>query len=390
MASTPDPRPPDLDEPTVADEEWPVAELYRIEPDVPGEKDDLLLRAAEAAPPTRRRFPPELHGRLAAVLVGVLLVALLVPAGIWLAARGEDDEPSPTRPVQTTTDAAASAPTASPAESAEKPAPDVTGLTLPEARARLEDAGLQVRFRREPSERPTGEVLAQDPAAGTTLPANALVVLTVAGTERIAVPDVVGRSVDDATAALRDAGLRFRTRLVRSNEPAETVVEQSPTAGEVVETDAVVVLEIARAPAPPPEPATIEVPNLVGRTSSEARIRLRSLGLRSTQHPVVSEQPKGTIVGQSPGAGAELREGGTVTLRVSTGPGQVQVPDVIALDEQAAIGELEAAGFEVRVVDRPTSVADENGLVVDQSPAAGVTRAERSVVTITVARLADR
>jgi serine/threonine-protein kinase len=141
-------------------------------------------------------------------------------------------------------------------------------------------------------------------------------------------------------------------------------------------------------PPPPSEPATVRVPNLVGMSSADARSRLQSVGLRSTQRPVESSRPAGTVVSQSPGAGAELREGGTVTLRVSTGPARVEVPDVVGLNEAAAIQELEAAGFAVRVVDEPTLLPTEDGIVLDQNPRAGSSRREGSTVTITVARFA--
>ena len=142
----------------------------------------------------------------------------------------------------------------------------------------------------------------------------------------------------------------------------------------------VVALQIA-------EPTTVRVPNLVGMRAADARSRLRSLGLGSTQRPVESPRPAGEVVSQSPGAGAELREGGTVTLRVSTGPASVAVPDVVGLSEAAATRDLEAAGFVVQVVDEPTVEPAEDGTVLAQSPSAGASRREGSTVTITVARL---
>lgn len=160
------------------------------------------------------------------------------------------------------------------------------------------------------------------------------------------------------------------------------MIAQTPKGGEEVGPETVVLLEIAM---PAPEP-TIAVPDLIGLASSEARSRLRDLGLRVTQKPVESPRPRGTVVRQSPGAGTQVREGRTVTLTVSTGPARVEVPDVVGLDEQAARQELEAAGFEVTTVDQPTDNVDEDGVVLAQSPRGGSSRSEGSLVTITVAR----
>jgi serine/threonine-protein kinase len=106
--------------------------------------------------------------------------------------------------------------------------------------------------------------------------------------------------------------------------------------------------------------------------------------LYSTQRPVESTRPKGTVVAQSPRPGARLREGQAITLSVSTGPALVSVPDVVGLNEQAARNELEAAGFEVEVVEEATDVVEEGGVVLAQNPAGGASRPKGSAVTITI------
>jgi len=342
-------------------------------------------------PPERgpvRRFPPDLGPGLLAALLAVLLLVVLIPAGIWLASNSDDDAPAATdtRTLDTTTEQST---TTTPAAAAAKAVPDVTGRTLAGARELLESANFRVRFRRTASDRPRNDVLSQSPKPGAEAEPGSVVVLTVSGgAERVTVPDLEGMTASEAIEALRGAGLDSRTRVVPSEEPRGTVIDQSPDAGEEVAKSTVVVLQIAKAPASPPpsEPATVRVPNVVGLKAADARSRLRALGLRSTQRPEESPRPAGTVVGQSPGRGAELREGGTVTLRVSTGPAQVAIPDVVGLDESAAIQELEAAGFVVQVVDEPTGEPTEDGVVLDQSPSAGASRPKGTTVTITVAR----
>jgi beta-lactam-binding protein with PASTA domain len=400
MGGEPNPRktPDTADDRTLpGDDGWPVPEQYRVEstPAAPVEEvdgDTVVLQSAppvEAAPPVRR-FPPDLGPGLLAALVGVLLVVLLIPAGIWLAQRSDDDSGSTT--------GTSTQPTAPTTPLAARTVPDVVGLRLPEARAQLGESSLDVRVSRVASEQPRDEVLRQQPAADAEPPPNGIVVLTVSdGPSDVVLPRVEGLTIVQATRTLEDAGLRVEVRRVDSTEPEGAVVGQTPSAGETVDRESVVVLEVARqatettdttttTTTTPPEPATVTVPNLVGVTSAQARARLSDLGLRYTQRPLTSSQPKGTVVRQSPSAGAKVREGGTVTLTVSTGPATIEVPDVVGLDEVTARSELEAAGFRVETVEEPTAEPTDDGIVLRQSPRGGASRATGSVVTVTVAR----
>jgi len=394
MALPPDPpEPDDSDDVTIADEEWPVAEQYRVEPrprpQPAAEDDDTIVIQQDNVPQgTVRRFPPDLGPGLLLALLGVLLIAVLVPAGIWLAGR-DDDEPAaspPTDTVGTTTATTTTQTTQTSTSPAATTVPELTGLTLDEARALLERENVRVRVRRIDSDAPVGEVLEQSPASGERLSADTVVVLTVSRAsvpERVTVPRVEGLLTSEATSLLRQAGLDVEIRTVRSSQPEGTVVSQDPEPDEEVLPRTIVLLEVAD---PPPAPITIEVPRLVGLRAAEARRQLRALGLRSTQRPVESTQPKGTVVRQSPGPGTALRKGQAVLLTVSTGPARVSVPDVVGLDEASARQELEAAGFDVQVVDEPTEIVDEDGIVLDQDPAGGSSVPKGSVVTITVYR----
>jgi beta-lactam-binding protein with PASTA domain len=384
------PRQPDDDEATLADGEWPVAEQYRVKPptEPPAEEDRAVVIQDTAGQEPVRRFPPDLSLGLLLALIGALLVLVLVPAGLWLAGRDTDEpEAAPTTDtLETTPPTTGSTPTTP----AARTVPRVTSLTLEEARELLED--VRIRVRRVSSDEPPSTVLEQAPTAGTRISPDLVVVLTVAKAatpEQVSVPDVEGLSAGEATAILREAGLQLTLRRVRSSEPEGTVVSQSPEPNEEVAPGTTVTLGIAGSPSPAPTPTTIEVPRLVGLTSSEARSQLRDLGLRFTQRPVESTRPKGTVVAQSPRPGARIRKGQAVTLSVSTGPARMTVPDVVGLDEQAARAELEAAGFEVEVVEQATDVVEEDGVVRDQSPAGGASRPEGSVVRITVSRFAQ-
>jgi serine/threonine-protein kinase len=81
----------------------------------------------------------------------------------------------------------------------------------------------------------------------------------------------------------------------------------------------------------------------------------------------------------------EAPVGSTVTITVSTGPEQTEVPNVEGEEEDTAQQILEDEGFQVQVedVDGPPPL---DGTVVDQDPEGGTEANEGSTVTIFVAR----
>jgi beta-lactam-binding protein with PASTA domain len=205
-----------------------------------------------------------------------------------------------------------------------------------------------------------------------------------AAQETVRVPGVLGLRSSDAVRAIRDAGLEIRVRLVTSSQPAGTVVDQSPAEDTDASKGDEVRIDVAKAR---PAAVSVEVPDVVGSTAATARRDLRSAGLTVTVVSIQSQQPDGSVVSQSPRAGAEVRKGAEVTLRVSSGPAEVDVPDVTGLDEASARTELENAGFQVEVTEESTTDPTEDGVVVRQSPTGGSTTAKGAVITLTVARL---
>jgi eukaryotic-like serine/threonine-protein kinase len=126
---------------------------------------------------------------------------------------------------------------------------------------------------------------------------------------------------------------------------------------------------------------------VIGAAAASARSELRAAGLKVTTIGVVSQESPGTVISQSPRAGADVRKGSRVLLTVSTGPAKVDVPDVSGLDEAAARVELERAGFVVRVTDESTTDPAQDGIVIRQTPAGGSGAQDGDAVTIVVGRL---
>jgi beta-lactam-binding protein with PASTA domain len=158
--------------------------------------------------------------------------------------------------------------------------PDVTGMTLENAELALADAGLEVgRVTEEATEdAEANTVLSQTPPANEVVAEGSRVDLVVASAvEGVEVPDVVGLSLDDATATLEDAGLTVRSEEVFSDDvEAGLVTAQSPQPGTRVESGAEVALSVSKGPEPA---ANVTVPDLSGMTRADAEAALDEAGL---------------------------------------------------------------------------------------------------------------
>jgi beta-lactam-binding protein with PASTA domain len=149
--------------------------------------------------------------------------------------------------------------------------PAVIGLSRDSAEAQISEAGLVPAVQEAESEEPEGEVISQDPSAGSELRLGSAVTITVStGIEQVVVPDVVGIGAGDAERQLRAEGLVPVRREMEVAEPSEDgqVIDQRPAAGvevergrEVVIVVGAVVEEEQLAPVEPaPEPAPEPVP----------------------------------------------------------------------------------------------------------------------------------
>ncbi|HEX5782516.1 MAG TPA: PASTA domain-containing protein [Solirubrobacteraceae bacterium] len=226
-------------------------------------------------------------------------------------------------------------------------------------------------------------VAAQDPRPNTTADEGSTVEIRVSsGPGEAAVPRVVGLPQDEAEQQLRDAGFEPEVERVYSDDVRSgRVVETSPPAGSTIERGSVVTLQVSRGP------EQAEVPDVTGESEENARSALEGAGLRvgEVTEEDSGEEP-GTVIEQSPAAGEEVDRNSAVDLTVAA---PVAIPDVVDLTEDEAQTELEDAGFEVRVQDQEVTDPAQDGVVLDQRPAADEERRQGSRVTIVVGRLAE-
>ena len=126
--------------------------------------------------------------------------------------------------------------------------PNVVGLSRESAEVRLGDAGLTPgQITEQQSEQPEGEVLAQDPGAGSEVERDTTVNLTVStGVQTVDVPNVIGLGAGDAGAQLRADGLVPVERKTEVSDQADDgkVIDQRPAAGTEVQEGRPVVIII--------------------------------------------------------------------------------------------------------------------------------------------------
>jgi eukaryotic-like serine/threonine-protein kinase len=111
--------------------------------------------------------------------------------------------------------------------------PNAVGVAQGDARDRLVAAGFRVKSFSVSSDQPVGTVVAQAPAAGEKISRGTAVRINVSkGSATATVPSEVGQTSADAQHDLAAKGFKSSTVQVPSDQPAGTVVAQSPSGGQ--------------------------------------------------------------------------------------------------------------------------------------------------------------
>jgi eukaryotic-like serine/threonine-protein kinase len=261
--------------------------------------------------------------------------------------------------------------------------PFVVGQREDNAVQNILEKGLQVEVHREPHATvKLGDVFEQSPDGGVRVDKGGVVDLRVStGPPRVEVPNVVGRSRDDAIAALTEAKLKPKVREVFNKAEPGTVVAQAPTGGENVLQGSNVQINVSKGVQP------LTVPNVIGQQYDSAAGQLQGQGFAVARRDVDSGQPVDTVIDQQPKGGGSLARGGTVTLFVSKGPRESTIPDVTSQDEASATEALEQSGFTVDVQEQDTTDPNQDGIVLSQDPPGNMRARPGTTVTIVVGRL---
>ncbi len=297
-----------------------IPRLLPVNPVNEEEAEEAVLNRTsrlESPPPEPRRRSGRPRRGLLALICAVLLV-FGVGAGVWYINSGQFTK-----------------------------VPPLLAKTEAQARARLKSAGLEVKQVKHAYSDTVkrGTVISSDPATGARIRSNDSVTLTISdGPETVEVPDLKGYALDAARERLKKEGLvaGMVTRAFSEDVTKGFVIGTDPQAGTVRHGGSAIALTVSKG-------SPVEVPDVTGASLDDATAELQGAGLKvqiaDTQ--VTSEFDAGQIAQQSPGAGKEVGAGDMVTLTISKGREQVQVPDVVGDSVDDAKKALEAAGFKV-------------------------------------------
>ena len=228
--------------------------------------------------------------------------------------------------------------------------------------------------------------------------------------EQVAVPDFVGRTLDEARTAADTLGLQLVTTTQQSDRPVGTILDQQPPANTKVDKGSQVTVTVATGA------ETVQVPDLRLRPEPEALAAIFQAGLTNGSRteafdPIV---PSGSVVSQDPQAGSQVARGTPVNYVVSKGPeptpsptpsltpeptatpapspsasptpSLVPVGDYRCLTLDAATQQLTGEGFVLGTVStNPTGGAyDGTWLVQAQLPLPGELRPPGTAIRVTV------
>jgi beta-lactam-binding protein with PASTA domain/tRNA A-37 threonylcarbamoyl transferase component Bud32 len=269
--------------------------------------------------------------------------------------------------------------------------PRLIGHTREEAEALLSDAGLStgvITFEQSPAV-PAGQVMAQDPAAGDKVAAGAEINMVIsAGVDAVVVPDVAGKSENDAVFQLTSAGFQSSQIIIERRPSADVtegfVIETSPGAGEVVASDGTILVAVSKGAVPS------VVPDVTGMTQEDATTKLEQFGFVvrvGDPIEVPANDPNiDKVAEQNPLAGSTQDFGSQVEISLGQAPAEVAVPTVIGKGESAAKNEIEGAGLTyARGADTLLAAGDASiGKVVSQDPAADTTQPVGTTVTVSI------
>jgi serine/threonine-protein kinase len=256
--------------------------------------------------------------------------------------------------------------------------PDVQDRDVFAAASILRAAGFSFEREVRDTPRPGGLILEQRPAPGRKLEEGSAVRVVVSSTDAT-VPEVSTMDVELAKVELRKKGLGTYTVTPDYRDDVEpgTVMSTNPPAFARARKTEPLELVVATDP-------HVKVPNVVGLDQATATSQLQAVGLDvAVQTASSSTQPVGEVMKTSPGTGQTVVRGDTITLTVSSGPKQVNVPIVLGWDRDDAISEIEDRGFAVNVVTVAVSSGGDVDTVVAQDPPGG-RATEGSTITITV------
>lgn len=257
--------------------------------------------------------------------------------------------------------------------------PDVTNMALGEAKTTLEEAGFKIGTETEvfSSTVDSGLVVSTNPPGGQEAVKGSRIDLSISkGTEQVSVPDLKGQTSEEAMRTLSSYGLNGQEGDSTFSDSVKEgcVASQDQPAGSSLNKGDTVVFHLSKGA------ENVSVPNVVGATVSNAENSLKNAGFKvNTSYRYSSSTPEGRVISQDPSGTAP--KGSTVTIAISNGPEEAQVPNVSGESEADATSTLKNAGFEVSVKHMASGTV-EKGYVISQDVVGKANKGSRVTITV--------
>ncbi|MEU2288155.1 Stk1 family PASTA domain-containing Ser/Thr kinase [Streptomyces sp. NPDC013178] len=258
---------------------------------------------------------------------------------------------------------------------ADKPfaAPNFVGQTLQSAQTMAGNVELKLVPTQKPCENtPKNSICDQNPPAKADVNKGDTINVTVStGAPKVAVPSVLGKTLEDAKAELEGDKYQFtvETKEEVSTEEAGTVIKQNPELGNEVEKGSKITLTIAKAE----EKAT--VPDVLNQSCDTAKAQMQQNDLVGNCTEVETQDPNqvGKVISTTPQANSQVDKGSQVQIQIGKAPEnqQTQVPgNLQGMSLKDAKKALQDAGLNVGNIQGSD---DDNARVFTSDPAPGST-----------------
>ena len=206
--------------------------------------------------------------------------------------------------------------------------PSLTGKTMDQAKQELNGTGLGIRQAGTASSDTVekGQIISQDPSDGKTVEKNTTIEVIISSgaadgssENMVDIPNVVGQSETDASAALTAKGFNVTKTTSYSSSVAEGyVISQTPNGDTQGKEGDTITLEISLGS----EKITVPDVSTSYKSEEQAREMLSQFNVSTTTK--YSDTDAGIVIGQSLAAGTQADPGASITITVSLGPEPAQ------------------------------------------------------------------
>ncbi|MBI2837910.1 MAG: PASTA domain-containing protein [Acidobacteria bacterium] len=204
--------------------------------------------------------------------------------------------------------------------------------------------------------------------------------------EEIKVPDLIGKTTDEAYKLLSDAGLYLTKAGEQPDDRVSPgrIISQDPSPGTTMKKNRKVRVVVSSGS------ETVTVPDLVEKSSRTAPIVLKEAGLQIGMTAQTSSErvATGEIVSQEPRGGTEELRDNTVNVLISTGPRATAyvMPDLIGKDVKQVAPILRHLGFQIGNIRSQNYPGLKPGVIIKQIPLAGYEIQKEKLISLEVSQ----